>query len=203
MKNEPKVIKLSFYRNLIYFAIGDPDNVLIQSSRKAYRDMCRTLRLNGDSLIGIRNKVDSYLYNQINELIKNSNLNQEFFNDWHKRICMDIKYFYHDRYPDFSIGQAQKWLNMTLKYFYVSQVDERVNQVSEFFHVPLDNYINEILKKSKIKGFEGAWSKLDDYENYLSIQKRIRLRIANQSPIDWEMEQWLNAALDNNMMNYN
>ena len=59
-----KVIGQKFYKNLLYFAIGNPDNILIQSSRKAYRDMCRTLRLNGDSLLDVRSNVDNYLYKQ-------------------------------------------------------------------------------------------------------------------------------------------
>ena len=191
-----KVIGQKFYKNLLYFAIGNPDNILIQSSRKAYRDMCRTLRLNGDSLLDVRSNVDNYLYKQVNELLDTPELTQENFNVWHKKVCLNIIGFYNDKYPNFSIGQAQKWLNMTLKYFYVSQIDERVNCASSYFHVPLDNYVNEILNNNKIKSFKGAWSKINDYDEYLMIQKGIRINIGNQSPIDWEMEQWLSAALE-------
>jgi len=196
MKNEKISIKGNFYRNLLYFAIGDPDNILIQSSRKAYRDMCRTLRLNGESLLDIRNNVDDFLFTQINSLIEKSELNQTDFDAWHKSVCLEIIRFYYDKYPMFSIGQAQKWLNMTLKYFYVSQIDQRVNKVSDYFHVPLDNYINEILINNNLSSFIGAWSKMSSYDDYMNIQKNIRLNIKNQSPIDWEMEQWLKAAVD-------
>lgn len=196
MENEHKVLEQKFYKNLLYFAIGNPENILIQSSRKAYRDMCRTLRLNGDSLLDIRNNVDNLLYSQINDLLEKPELNQAAFDVWHKSVCLNIIRSYSAKYPLFSIGQAQKWLNMTLKYYYVSQIDQRINRVSNYFHVPLDNYVNEILIKNNVNSFVGAWSKINSYEEYVNIQKNIRLRIKNQSPIDWEMEQWLKAAID-------
>ncbi len=80
---------------------------------------------------------------------------QESFEKAHKEICESIKeekeYKYSDgtSYADIRksaldnclhYGQAQKWLNMTLKYMLLLGVEEVV-KIKEFLHVPVDRFV--------------------------------------------------------------
>jgi hypothetical protein len=197
MNTTTKSLETMIYSNLLYFAIGDPNNLLIQSSRKAYRDMCRTLRLkNRQTLKQEREKVDNYLYRSINSLLEQKGVNQEEFDEWHKKACEQIIEFTNREDLELSVGQAQKWLNMVFKYYYISQIDDRISKILPFLHVPLDNYIKNELKKIDINSFNCLWSKINDYDVYLDIQKDIRIKLSKEVlPIKWEMAVWLEQAL--------
>ena len=42
---------------------------------------------------------------------------QESFDAWHRRACAElVDHFREHGYPSFYIGQAQKWINMGIKY---------------------------------------------------------------------------------------
>ena len=85
------------------------------------------------------------------------------YDTWHNDTCNNII----SQYPEnvLSYGQAQKWLNMTVKYVYVLKLlgkfenqykyisDEHVSE----FHVPLDSYILESVLRDK----STVWSKMD------------------------------------------
>ena len=117
-------------------------------------------------------------------------------------------------------GQAQKWLNIMLKYIWVmSENDgldpkdaEITDKFSKFYHVPLDSYIIRYIKRSKRFKYplgdnglnEGciiqlnndqAWSRIADYSDYLQCQKGIRNNIKSQytCPPEWELFNWPKA----------
>jgi hypothetical protein len=50
-------------------------------------------------------------------LLNDSSLSQETFDNIHKGICDELKRIYGAF--GFTYGQAQKWINMTLKYYYL------------------------------------------------------------------------------------
>lgn len=87
------------------------------------------------------------------------------FNDWHQRICERIQECYaNDFSKEFTYGNAQKVVNMTLKYLYLlSGVTENcgaeeselkkilvsIRNDSEYLHIPIDSYIiDEIWRES-------------------------------------------------------
>ena len=46
-------------------------------------------------------------------------VSQRDFDRWHEAACTKLQTLYHDHgFTDFSVGQAQKWLNMSLKYVF-------------------------------------------------------------------------------------
>lgn len=45
----------------------------------------------------------------------------------------------------FTYGQAQKWINMIIKYLYVLKAN-LFEGVFDYFHIPFDNYVLEIAK---------------------------------------------------------
>lgn len=144
---------------------------------------------------------------------KNSN-----FDDWHKAKCEEIINFMNNsidksntkilKKEKFTIGQAQKWVNMTLKYLWLLNALP-TGVKPEYLHVPIDSYIIEIAYYNKNK-FENAlelleekpkdsWSKLSEYEEYFKIQEAIRKAIKTNAtnetiPIKWESLAWIEVA---------
>lgn len=140
------------------------------------------------------------------------------FDDWHKAKCEEIINFMNNsidksntkilKKESFTIGQAQKWVNMTLKYLWL--LDALPTGVKpEYLHVPIDSYIIEIAYDNKNK-FENAlglledkppksWSKLSEYDEYFKIQEAIRKAIKTNTtnetiPIKWESLAWIEVA---------
>ncbi len=115
----------------------------------------------------------------------------------------------------FTYGIAQKWVNMTMKYLYIlnsifitfkgkdnyftENYGKYINDISKYLHVPLDRYIFKAAKDDyDITNNLGAWSKIEDYDNYKKHQYNIAKRLNNISPIDWEGTAWIEAAKKNN-----
>ncbi len=137
------------------------------------------------------------------------------FDNWHKEKCREITEKMNGKYKtvdnrnenilkeNFTIGQAQKWVNMTLKYLWL--LDALPQNIGEKdLHVPIDSYIIEIAY-SKTDAFkyalgledkpEESWSKLSEYENYFEIQKAIKTNTTNETiPIKWESLAWIEVA---------
>lgn len=141
------------------------------------------------------------------------------FDDWHKAKCEEIKEKMNGNYEtvnnsdekvlkkSFTIGQAQKWVNMTLKYLWL--LDALPDNIDKNdLHIPIDSYIIEIAYDNKNK-FDNAlgleekpkesWSKLSEYKNYFGIQKEIREAIKTNTtnetiPIKWESLAWIEVA---------
>lgn len=140
------------------------------------------------------------------------------FDDWHKAKCEEIINFMNNsidksntkilKKESFTIGQAQKWVNMTLKYLWLLNALP-TGVKPEYLHVPIDSYIIEIAYGNKNK-FENAlglleekpkdsWSKLSEYEEYFKIQEAIRKAIKTNAtnetiPIKWESLAWIEVA---------
>lgn len=97
------------------------------------------------------------------------------FDDWHDTLCKELRDIYSGR---LSYGQAQKWVNMTIKYAYVLKklgaVDEGIfpyiseKHVSEF-HPPIDSYILRGVIKDNT-----AWSNIDTVEEYKELKDRLK-----------------------------
>lgn len=138
------------------------------------------------------------------------------FDEWHEVKCEEIINFMNNSIDKsnteilkekFTVGQAQKWVNMTLKYLWL--LDALPQNIGEKdLHVPIDSYIIEIAYDNKNK-FDNAlgleekpkesWSKLSEYKNYFGIQKEIREAIKTNTtnetiPIKWESLAWIEVA---------
>lgn len=146
--------------------------------------------------------------------------------NWHESLCRAICEKYNNMNPKikcknrenaFTIGNAQKWVNMTLKNLYVIalvfQINEKNNNFTSSiisnapeFQVPIDSYILQKLKNEGVNGVTGsgetyyykgkAWSALDEYSEYTELQSAIK-EIAeqeNMTPIAWEGPAWIEVA---------
>ena len=147
----------------------------------------------------------------IENLIKSNDATA--YNEEHKKICHELTKIESPILKNkLSIGQAQKWVNMTVKHLWLNGL---VKCDASFLHVPIDNYIlGELYKESekidlsleikkevdqyKVKqgGKFISWSQISDYDTcYKSIQEDIK-KISKEklTPIEWEYDAWLTVA---------
>lgn len=136
------------------------------------------------------------------------------FDSWHRKTCEDIcqvaKEYTRGDDDKFSGGQAQKLVNMTLKYLLLLG-DEKAFEFKERLHVPVDSYIMEaasdcgihIPNKNKNKSnckFSSTslpWSKWEYDDDYINFQNDIDIREkikTYDTPMDWEHKAWIEIA---------
>ena len=212
---------LEFFKYSYFGNLKDP---IDSASNRAYRDMCRTLdfkHIDENDKKNFKKEVKAILKNIMKNEDKNQNINniknQDEFDTWHHVLCDNIiekckkieKYKKTDNGEkekiQFTYGQAQKWLNMTIKYLYMLEVEEySFDNVIKWLHIPIDNYIFDAVEKElEIDRPTDTWSRWDNYDEYLKYQKDIRERIEKDSNIDvapllWEFDKWLEVAKGNN-----
>lgn len=173
---------------MLYF--GREKNRLKACLDRAYRDFNRTLHGIGSlaNATAIHaGAVDLMLH--AFDTLKNMPMKhdaQSQFDDWHRETCKSLMRYYHDQgYAEFHYGQAQKWINMTLKYIF-TMGEERVpgfTAAYPFCHIPLDSIILKILEEKYQIPYDGSWSRMN-YEDYMEIQKAVRTY--SNRPLDLE-----------------
>lgn len=107
----------------------------------------------------------------------------------------------------FTIGQSQKWLNMTLKYLWLLNIlPDGLNE--EYLHIPVDSYIIKAVgaKKDNYQyGLElersiskSSWSAWDNYYEYMvfqdGVKKAIKEKYSSLTPLEWESFAWIEVA---------
>lgn len=211
------------YEQLFFFVFGisikeSDDKKKCICVEKAYRDFCRTIKYQKDADVekkaSFKEKTTKLIINLINNYPVIDDHEELSFDDWHRKAIEGIielseKFSYLFRGSEFiTVGQAQKWLNMSIKYMRMMDVlNERMEP--EFIHVPIDNYIIDAVKKQEkiaeqfnVEGlgikptFSESWSRIDNYDEYSDYQQKIReeLKIKHCLPIDWESEVWMAEA---------
>jgi hypothetical protein len=97
---------------------NDPLSVCVST---AHLDFNRTLRGIGKVQNGAKLHKDSVdvlteSFGKLREILKTPT-DQAAFDDWHREACASLISVYDGSFKVYG-GQAQKWVNMTLKYFY-------------------------------------------------------------------------------------
>ena len=162
---------------------------------RAYCDFCRTIRFKDKqqdekSKSEVKRNIISFVESSIKTAAKEKD-NQVEFDKWHKQTCEGIiKRF--SPLAKLNYGQAQKWLNMTLKYLLVLDVEE-VTRLIHYLHIPVDNNVIKIAKEEiNIPATNLPWSKWE-YNTYVTYQEGLRKAIGDGiSPIIWELDHWKN-----------
>ncbi len=188
------------YENfLVRLYFGPEKDYLGLCIERAYLDFGRTIHgigKIGDG--GIRHQAAVNMMRDFFAVLASSKAkpDQQQFDQWHRDACDKLKKLYAEHnYREFYFGQAQKWLNMTLKYIFVMGHDRLPDYegLYELGHVPLDNIIIEGFKKHNPPPLSGSWSRLDDYEEYLGYQQWIRITFPDSSPLAVEFHLWLDG----------
>jgi hypothetical protein len=180
---------------LLQSYFGKIENTYDTAINRAYRDFNRTLKdffkedKNVDK-IKVRSGWHKIVKEFIDEVVGKSYQNNEDFDKMHEKYCKKLINSNNLLYDKLTIGQAQKWLNMTLKYLMILEAfeAEEIEKNRQYFHVPIDNVIQDSLEiKFMLPKRFGAWSKIDDYEAYLKYQDDIRKICDNEYPIGLEI----------------
>lgn len=181
-----------FERFWIRVFLHTSDNFLERCIERAYRDFNRTLH-------GIKDHENKDAYSRLSNLVKaivgeitNKKISTEIeFDNWHKDKCEVLQEgFMNELGYELSVGQAQKWINMTLKYLFALG-ESRFKGISEnyqFYHIPIDNIIQEKLEQEGIEKFKERWSRIKSYSDYLGYQKKVRQHFKGQIPMDVEFK---------------
>lgn len=125
------------------------------------------------------------------------------------KIAIKIKDCYNKVNSNKSIityGNAQKWLNMALKYLWL--LGALPNDIKEErLHAPIDRYIWQKLWNLKAEGvtcsadafyYKGnSWSKISDYDDYFDLQIVVRetAKQGGKTVIEQENEAWIEMAI--------
>ena len=177
---------------LLDCAFGQHEDLIAAAIDKAYVDMAaHTLKGFGKKRY---KKKWSCRYNAtkiIRDALENYPSNEISFEKWHEKVIAEIKSQYDSILHD---GQAQKWLNMTIKYIFVlkeilGEDDERLLCVRGFinhtdekdYFLPIDSYV---IRGANIVG-KKSWSTMDykDYED-------LKVSLGEERDFLWELESW-------------
>ena len=180
--------KMSWWKGSLFV-----DDIITLAITKSYRDLMRTIRgfsRNPEHDAIIKNARET-LYDAITTILSAEINTQTDFDSLHKAACHNLILSFKGQ--PFTIGQAQKWINMTFKNLHLLDYPG-VEKVYEYCHVPIDNYILNITNYT----MEKAWSKLNNYCEYIEYQNWFRNKYPNDIPLDKEFYLWLEAEKSNN-----
>ena len=224
--------------SLVFFYFGvtldeDVDDILDRIVEKAYADatILGAFKLNADpenasrAKDGVNGNTGSKreLINQLHLLMQEK---CQDFDNWHKGTCEKLVSIYENcGFKDiFTYGNAQKWINMSLKYIYllggISETYESkficmaktIRKYSSELHVPIDSFIIDALWEFKEislpeKEDKKANSKADCQIPRGNVKtwskwddgdycgiQELIREKVTNSPIEWEAYAWIERA---------
>lgn len=165
---------------------------------RAYRDLNRTIH-------GMKNipadisklqysALSKLLLESISKLMNSDFKNHQDFDTLHEQQCNQLIRAFDAAYKKYqmhlNIGQAQKWINMSIKYFYALGEKRHSFQVKNlnYFHIPIDNIIQERLKEKGLIPLKNKWSRIEVYSEYINYQKQVRDIKPERIPLELEFE---------------
>lgn len=187
-----------YFNFMIRCYFGEGGEPLKLCVRRAYLDLNRTMHgfAQHSSAKRLREEAHRKLALQVIAL-KQVKAGQKSFDAWHFRCCANMREHYREGgFGLFTYGQAQKWVNMTLKYVFVLGEERLAGFLPyySFAHIPIDNVFVAAAKAVGASELPTPWSRLDDYATYLALQKGYRKMFAPSAPLAAEFRLWLNDA---------
>ena len=191
----------------IYFWTGfyNDEDCCTWASNKAYLDMNRTMTFKEEIPKGNAQEEKRIKKQRAEWVAKSTDIirqnlktpPQADFNEWHKQTCTQIIDFYGEdklvlrtnkarssNSTKLTYGQAQKWVNMTLKYLWLlnrldlisdNSIRNFIQEYEKSFHVPLDSYILKYVakqNKANNKPFDSQNNCLNgDFQKYWELFK--------------------------------
>lgn len=148
--------------------------------KRAFLDFSRTLKIKDDNRANLKQKAEIFILTQLTKATQIEFESQAEFDKFHQLSCEKLI----ETWTELKFGQAQKWINMTLKYWLLFG-DQRINGIeknAKYFHIPIDRYVQKGMFSEKSPN---PWSKIDNYKTYMNYQERHRIKqTGNCSIID-------------------
>lgn len=189
--NSNRDIKELSMNFLLDCAFGQHKDLITAAIDKAYVDMAsHTLKIFEKSDYKSKWICRYNATKAIRDSLQKYPQNESTFADWHEQTISKIVDEYNNRLNE---GQAQKWLNMTIKYIFILREvlgdDDRLSEIDSFikstdehdYYPPIDSYI--------IKGVgfkeKKTWSDMNSEE-----YKKLREFLGEEKDFLWELEVW-------------
>ena len=152
---------------------------------QAYRDLINSGDLGVPQSAereGLRSVAGEVLHERVTLLAAGSvESTAEAFDWWHEATCRALMHVYHEAGIAFTVGQAQMWVNLALKYLYVGMAleVESFGSIGTYYrcaHMPLLGglSIHGASDVCDAPDCPAPVSCHDDYQEYLAIQMSIR-----------------------------
>ena len=179
---------------ICYF--GRDGDWLDRCMRRAYLDMNRTLH--GMSKLGEghsdwKTAMLGVLKDRLAMLTGEHVWTQASFDAWHHESVDLLKKISSEHgFSSLSVGQAQKWINMSIKYA-IALGERRMSGfhcVYDVAHVALDNVVLERLTELGMSPLGCAWSRLDDYGRYMGCQQWVHDHFPDACSLEVEYRLW-------------
>lgn len=212
-------------------------------AKRAYRDFNRTLRLNEKKDDKTDKKIKNAFLDKVVERVVEDcgqlflSSSKESFSSLHSKTCNNLlkictgsdTVFAENKKTGivFSYGQAQKWINMTLKYMYLSGLWKDIGEnpcIEEYMHIPVDSYIlkasadpekyglskkilvydkhpyeDEERKQHTYKeGISQPWSQWDEKDYTHFIDQLRKALPEGVTAVEWESQVWIQIANSKN-----
>ena len=172
------------------------------AANKAYADMARrTLRIKEGPKGRIKLKKNATKV--LRQAVESLKIDSSDFRKWHEKSCDALIACYGGQ---LSYGQAQKWLNMLLKYLYVYDVKGYESLFAEerprTMDLPVDTTVIKKLRKYGVNPPAIGWSKWDK-GTYCAYQTSARDALWSAADIEnpderipfyWELIHWSDAS---------
>jgi hypothetical protein len=188
---------------------GKGEEFFTLSINRAYRDLNRTIHglgsIEPDRVKSNHFQLTEQVRESVNCLMNVTFDNQEQFDVKHQKECETLVEKFNQFYsgnPKLHIGQAQKWINMSLKYISALGSERHNGNLDnyQFFHIPIDNIIQEKLLKHEITPIKTKWSRINDYGIYLQYQNKVREFFIGKIPLDVEFLLFNDEEFENDFI---
>lgn len=177
------------------YSVSELDSMKKKSSSDIARDTAIRFE---DHKECFKTKCTSIIRNCIQELLSNNTVD---YDSWHRNLCTgegatdlrlnDIPPGLFTNDAGLTIGQRQKWVNMSIKNMLVMGLwDNELLRYKDKIHVPIDDKIQERAKNIDVYTKLPAWNCIDNYDDYLRFQVELR-DVLSTPPIIWEWDEWM------------
>lgn len=146
----------------------------------------------------LKNYVADYLKEKIKDIYCRKSLDYEDFCEWEYENVKWVRSTYHNNgVKNYTYGNAQKLINMAIKYLLSSNLIDENNPLFKECYFPVDSIIQKKLHKDfsipYLPNKNHSWSKNDNWNDFMSYQDNAReiiLKNSYYSPLICEISEW-------------
>lgn len=143
-----------------------------------------------------RQECESILIDALLKVYSKKTITEQQFIDWETTLARNIREIYHkNEIKLYTYGNAQKWINIAIKYLFSSDHIDYAHKLFEVCYLPIDRIIQDkAYKELGVKKLPVAWSKCDNLQEILDYEENIKNAIKQKtsytSRLWWECNAW-------------
>ena len=208
-------ITKSSLESLVFFVFGatmDEDDYLLKrvvekaffdaTNQGAFNALIEKTDVRKERVNVPKNEVIANLLKKIKEYTKPKG---KEFEEWHSGICKSVKETYdaYEFVDEFSYGNAQKLVNMTLKYLYllsgiqeptafapsIQEILDAISEDSQYLNIPIDSYIIDAIWENSDEESKMFLPRKREYESKNKSCKSYLKGWSKWDPNDYEKAQ--------------